>query len=77
MQLMHTRWPIFAALVAGGLVTAAMWYAVLANPNVTLPLNLWSNLGLAAEVPPGSGQFRFTDLQATNYPRRFYQVQGP
>jgi peptide/nickel transport system substrate-binding protein len=33
MQLMHTRWPIFAALVVGCLATAAMWYAVLANPS--------------------------------------------
>ena len=32
MQLMHTRWPIFAALVVGLAATAAMWYAVLANP---------------------------------------------
>jgi len=50
-------------------------YTVLASPNVTLPLNLWSNLGLAIEISPGT--YVFTDLQATNYSRRFYTVRTP
>jgi N-acetylneuraminic acid mutarotase len=52
-------------------------YRVLASPNAAAPLNTWSNLGPANEMPPGSGQFQFTDRQATNYPRRFYRVSSP
>jgi len=52
-------------------------YTMLASPNVTLPLNLWSNLGPAAEMPPGSGQFQFADPDATNYNHRFYSVKSP
>jgi N-acetylneuraminic acid mutarotase len=52
-------------------------YSVLASTNVAAPLNTWSNLGTATETPPGSGQFLFTDSQATNYPRRFYRVSSP
>ena len=50
---------------------------VLASTNVALPLNLWTNLGPAVESPIGSGQFQFTDTQATNYLRRFYRVRTP
>jgi peptide/nickel transport system substrate-binding protein len=32
MQLMHSRWPMFAALVAGVGAVLAVWYAVLAKP---------------------------------------------
>lgn len=32
MQLMHSRWPLFAALIAGVGAVLALWYAVLANP---------------------------------------------
>jgi hypothetical protein len=52
-------------------------YRVLAATNVAAPLNTWSNLGYATEAPPGSGQFQFTDHQATNYPKRFYRVSSP
>jgi hypothetical protein len=50
---------------------------VLASTNVALPLNLWSNLGAALESPAGSGQFQFTDPQATNNAQRFYRVSSP
>src|SRR5262249_10420261 len=50
---------------------------VLARTPAAAPLNPWSNLGNAIETPPGSGQFQFTDHQATNYPRRFYRVSSP
>jgi hypothetical protein len=49
-------------------------FTVLASTNVAAPLNTWVNLGPAVEAPPGT--FHFTDLQATNYPYRFYQVRG-
>jgi len=50
-------------------------YTVRAGTNMAASLNTWSNLGPAVEAPPGT--FKFTDPQATNYPRRFYRVQGP
>lgn len=52
-------------------------FSVLASTNVALPLNQWSNLGAALESPPTSGQFQFTDSQATNNVRRFYRVRSP
>ncbi|HEX5220507.1 MAG TPA: phosphatidylinositol-specific phospholipase C domain-containing protein [Verrucomicrobiae bacterium] len=50
-------------------------FTVLASTNVAAPLNTWVNLGPVVEASPGT--FLFTDLQATNYPQRFYKVQGP
>jgi hypothetical protein len=52
-------------------------YSVLASSNAAAPLSTWSNLGNASETPLGSGQFQFTDHQATNYTRRFYRVSPP
>jgi len=54
---------------------SGMIYSVLATTNVVAPLNTWANLGPAVEAPPG--MFQFTDTEATNYPLRFYRVQGP
>ena len=54
-----------------------MSFTVLASTNVALPFNQWSNLGTAVESPLGSGQYPFTDLQATNYSRRYYGVATP
>ncbi|HEX4121595.1 MAG TPA: immunoglobulin-like domain-containing protein [Verrucomicrobiae bacterium] len=50
---------------------------VLAGTNLALPLNLWTDLGPAVESPIGSGQYQFTDPQATNLPQRFYRVRVP
>ena len=50
-------------------------YRVLASTNVAAPIASWQNLGVPVETP--AGVFTFTDLQATNYPQRFYRVQGP
>jgi hypothetical protein len=52
-------------------------FQVLASTNVSLPTSNWSTIGPASETPPGSGQFQFTDPQATNHPQRFYRVQSP
>ena len=52
-------------------------FSVLASTNVALPLNQWSDLGPAVETPPGSGQFQFSDAQATNFNRRYYRVSSP
>jgi len=50
-------------------------FTVLTATNPALPLANWTRLGGATEVLPG--QFQFTDLQATNSPRRVYRVRSP
>jgi hypothetical protein len=52
-------------------------YTVLASTNLALPMSIWWNLGPALESPVGSGQFQFTDLQATNNSIRYYRVRSP
>ena len=52
-------------------------YSVLASPNLSAHMNLWTNLGAATEMPAGSGLFQFSDHQASNYPQRFYRVSSP
>ncbi|HXR46592.1 MAG TPA: hypothetical protein VN784_04055 [Candidatus Limnocylindrales bacterium] len=53
--------------------TCTVW----STTNVTLPLANWTALGAVTENPPGSGSFRFTDMQATNLPQCFYRVSSP
>ena len=50
-------------------------FSVWATTNVALHLSNWMPLTGLSEVAPG--QFRFTDPQATNLPRRFYRVRSP
>jgi hypothetical protein len=52
-------------------------YSVLSTTNLALPLSQWWNLGAALETPVGSGQFQFTDAQATSNTTRFYRVRTP
>lgn len=53
-------------------------YTVFATTNVALPFSEWLNLGnYVVESPIGSGEFIFTDTQATNIPMRFYRVRSP
>ena len=52
-------------------------FPVLATTNLTQSLSNWTQIGLASESPVGSGQFPFTDTQATNYPQRFYRIGSP
>src|SRR5262249_27753172 len=52
-------------------------FRVFAGTNAAQPTAAWTMLGSAIESPAGSGQFQFTDSQATNYPQRFYRVQSP
>jgi hypothetical protein len=42
--------------------------------NPSLPFSNWTSLTGLTEGPPG--EFQFTDLQATNFPRRFYRVSS-
>jgi len=52
-----------------------MAFTVLASTNAALPMALWSSVGYSVEAPAGSGQYQFTDPQATNIPQRFYRVR--
>ena len=52
-------------------------FRVLTATNVSLPLAAWLEIGFAIETPASSGQFQFTDPQATNYTKRFYRVKSP
>jgi predicted outer membrane repeat protein len=52
-------------------------FSVRGSTNAALPISLWSNIGPALEISPGSGQFQFTDPDATNYVQRFYSVTSP
>jgi fibronectin-binding autotransporter adhesin len=49
-------------------------YRILATTNVALPLADWVQLTSGSF---SGGAFAFTDLSATNYPRRFYSVVTP
>jgi hypothetical protein len=50
-------------------------FSALATTNLSIPLHQWTALGGVTEV--SDGEFEFTDLQATNYARRFYRVRSP
>ena len=54
-----------------------MSFTVLASTNLALPFSQWSNVGTVLESPVGSGLYPFTDVQGTNYSRRFYKVTSP
>jgi hypothetical protein len=50
-------------------------FGVLATTNPALPLSNWTVLGGVTEV--ASGQFQFTDPQATSSARGFYRIRSP
>ncbi|HEX5222611.1 MAG TPA: kelch repeat-containing protein [Verrucomicrobiae bacterium] len=49
-------------------------FSVLASTNLALPLSNWTIMGGVTEI--SSGRFQFRDPNATNFPRRFYQVRS-
>jgi hypothetical protein len=55
--------------------TPGATFTVLASTNAGLPLASWNVLGSVTEI--SSGQYQFTDLQATNQPLCFYRVRSP
>jgi len=61
----------------GFLANSGASYTVLASPDLTLPIEAWLNLGPILESPAGSGNYQFTDSNATNNPSRFYRVRFP
>jgi hypothetical protein len=50
-------------------------FTVIASTNIALPTSNWTVLGAATMISPGV--YQFTDTQATNFLRRFYQVKSP
>ena len=52
-------------------------FTVWSTTNLALASTNWSILGTVTENPPGSGAYKFTDLQATNYSMSFYRVSSP
>jgi hypothetical protein len=50
-------------------------FRVLSSTNANTPRSNWIVLGSATVLSPGS--YQFTDTQATNFPRRFYQIVSP
>jgi hypothetical protein len=52
-------------------------YTVFASTNAALPFSQWSDLGPVVASPANSGNYQFTDPQATNYPQRYYRVRTP
>ena len=85
LQLAAQRFPVNARVTRLGNGTVQFGFTnllggsftVLATTDPAAPADAWSNLGAAAETPPGSGQFQFTDPQATTYPQRFYRLRSP
>ncbi len=57
--------------------TSGASFSVVTTTNAALSLSNWTFLGIATETPSGSGQFQFTDAQATNDPQRFYLIRSP
>lgn len=55
--------------------TPSSTFSVLAAQSPSLASSNWTLLGPMTEVSPGL--FHFSDLTATNYTRRFYQVRSP
>ena len=50
-------------------------FTVLATTDVSLPQINWATIGSVTEISPG--RYQFTDPQATNNSRRFYQIRSP
>lgn len=55
--------------------TPGMNFTAYGTTNLSLPFTNWPRLGSATEIT--SGQFQFTDLQATTNADRFYRVTSP
>jgi hypothetical protein len=57
--------------------TPGSTFTVWGSTNAALPLTSWYVVGSVTDIPPGSGSYKFTDLQATNLPLCFYRVSSP
>ena len=52
-------------------------FTVWSTTNLAAAATSWSKIGTVTENPPGSGAYKFTDMQATNLPMCFYRVSLP
>jgi hypothetical protein len=57
--------------------TSGLNLKVYAAANIPAPPGDWTLFGVMTESPSGSGQYQYTDPQATNSPHRFYEVRWP
>jgi N-acetylneuraminic acid mutarotase len=48
---------------------------LIAATNLFLPAESWNTIGAASEI--SSGVYQASDLQATNFPQRFYRIRTP
>ena len=84
-RIVATNAPVLPGVIAPGHGTfqfaftnlTGATFTVVASTNVALPLNSGSDVGPAAELPPGSVQFQFSDPAATNHVQQFDRVSSP
>ena len=55
--------------------TPSLNFGVLATTNLSIPIANWPEIGIISDS--GVGQYQFSDIQATNYPSRFYELNPP
>lgn len=77
VRITATKWLGDGSFQLGFTNQTGASFQMLAVTNVTLPAGNWPTLGPAVETPPGSGQFQFSDTQASNHSERFYRVRSP
>ena len=73
--LAHAAMPVAGAFQFDFTNAPGGSFTVLASSDPTLTITNWTVLGAATEISPG--QYQFTDLQAANYPQRYYRVSSP
>ena len=55
--------------------TPSLNFGVLASTNLSIPIANWPEIAIISDS--GIGQYQFSDIQATNYPSRFYVLNPP
>ena len=50
-------------------------FSAWSTTNLTVPFSNWTSMGVVTQF--SSGQYQFTDLQATNSPQRYYRIRSP
>jgi Galactose oxidase, central domain len=55
--------------------TPSLNFGILATTNLTIPIANWPEIAIIYDS--GIGQYQFSDIQATNYPQRFYELNPP
>ena len=52
-------------------------FTVLGSTNLSLPITNWTVLGNVVESPAGSGNYQFSDTNATTLPSQYYRIRSP